>query len=57
MEKIITGKVRKNLCSIPGDALASVQTERGGAHASRSLRSYGAKTRREFLKQFGWSYG
>lgn len=53
----IKSRTRRNLCSIPPDALAEVQEARGGAHASRSLRSYGARTRREFLSQFGWSYG
>jgi predicted TIM-barrel fold metal-dependent hydrolase len=53
----IKRKTRNNLCSIPEDQLNSIQLARGGPHASRSLRSYGARTRREFLQQFGWSYG
>jgi len=53
----IKRRTRNNLCSIPEDDLSTVQAARGGAHASRTLRAYGARTRREFLKQFGWSYG
>lgn len=52
----IRGK-RAELCSIPEDQLMTTQTERGGAHGSRSLRTYGPQTRRDFLRQFGWSYG
>lgn len=40
-------------CSVPADALEQLQLEQGGMRAGRSLRVYGAKTRREFMSIFG----
>lgn len=40
-------------CSVPEDALEQLQVDQGGMRAGRSLRVYGAKTRREFMTIFG----
>ena len=40
-------------CSVPADALEQLQEDQGGLRAERSLRAYGAQTRREFLSIFG----
>lgn len=40
-------------CSVPADSLEQLQLEQGGLRAERSLRVYGAQTRREFLSIFG----
>jgi hypothetical protein len=39
-------------CTVPGDALQQLQQEQGGMRAERSLKVYGARTRREFLAIF-----
>lgn len=39
-------------CSVPLDALQQLQVAQGGFRAERSLRVYGARTRREFLRIF-----
>jgi predicted TIM-barrel fold metal-dependent hydrolase len=51
---------RTGLCTVPPDRLTQLQTAQGGFLANRSLRSYGPRTRREFLallqreaRQFG----
>jgi predicted TIM-barrel fold metal-dependent hydrolase len=36
-------------CAISADQLSAVQQEQGGVRAARSLRTYGPRTRREFL--------
>jgi predicted TIM-barrel fold metal-dependent hydrolase len=48
----IKKKDRKFLCTIPEDRLAQVQKAEG-FRATASLRTYGARTRREFLGLFG----
>lgn len=40
-------------CEVPSDALEQLQQDQGGFRAERSLRVYGAQTRREFLSIFG----
>ena len=50
-------KRRKKRCTIPEDAFAALQAEQGGPRAGRSLKVYGARSRREFLEMFGWTYG
>jgi len=40
-------------CSVPEDAIEQLQLDQGGLRAERSLRVYGARTRREFLSIFG----
>jgi uncharacterized protein len=40
---------RERRCSVPADRLVAIQTDQGGHRAGRSLRWYGAQTRREFL--------
>jgi hypothetical protein len=40
-------------CTVPADRLEELQQEQGGPRADRSLRVYGARTRREFLTMFG----
>lgn len=40
-------------CALPADLLEQVQQEQGGVRADRSLRVYGARTRRDFLSIFG----
>ncbi|HWP66922.1 MAG TPA: amidohydrolase family protein [Candidatus Limnocylindria bacterium] len=64
-------KARKNLCSIPEDAvgspsgafvdpddrIAALQRAVGGPYATRRLHVYGPQTRRDFIKRFGWKYG
>ena len=42
-------KKREDRCSIPPDALAAAQVAQGGHRAHRSLRWYGAQTRRELF--------
>jgi hypothetical protein len=37
------------LCSVPADRIGQTQTALGGFRADRSLRTYGPRTRREFL--------
>jgi hypothetical protein len=44
---------RNFLCTIPPDALAQTQEAQGGFRGSSTLRTYGARTRREFLAVFG----
>src|SRR6185369_7283800 len=44
---------RQPRCSVPADSLEQVQQQQGGFRADRSLRVYGARTRREFLSIFG----
>ncbi|MBM4269067.1 MAG: hypothetical protein FJ144_21080 [Deltaproteobacteria bacterium] len=44
---------RNPRCSVPADGLEKLQQEQGGFRADRSLRVYGARTRREFLSIFG----
>lgn len=46
-------RTRRPRCSVPSDALEQLQQEQGGLRADRSLRIYGARTRREFLSIFG----
>jgi hypothetical protein len=46
-------KKREPRCSIPPDALAAAQVAQGGHRAQRSLRWYGAQTRRELFAIFG----
>ena len=48
----IKKKDRKFLCTIPQDRLVQVQ-QAEGFRATASLRTYGARTRREFLGMFG----
>jgi len=43
----------RRLCTVPLDGLELVQQEQGGLRADRSLRVYGARTRREFMSIFG----
>lgn len=45
-------KPHADRCSIPLDALQQVQVAQGGARAGRSLRVFGAQTRREFFTRF-----
>jgi uncharacterized protein len=40
-------------CTVPLDGLELLQAEQGGMRADRSLRVYGARTRREFISIFG----
>jgi predicted TIM-barrel fold metal-dependent hydrolase len=40
---------RRGLCSIPPDRLGQLQMAQGGFRANRSLRTYGPRTRRDFL--------
>jgi predicted TIM-barrel fold metal-dependent hydrolase len=40
---------RRGLCSVPPDRLEQLQVAQGGFRANRSLRTYGPRTRREFL--------
>jgi len=40
---------RENLCSVPVDRIQQMQSALGGFRADRSLRTYGPRTRREFL--------
>jgi predicted TIM-barrel fold metal-dependent hydrolase len=42
-------KTREKRCTVPADRLAQMQVAQGGARAGRTLRWYGAQTRREFL--------
>jgi hypothetical protein len=44
---------RRRLCTIPEDQLNQLQQAQGGFRAGRSLRAYGARTRREFFAMFG----
>ena len=43
----------KDFARLPADRLQQVQQEQGGLRAARSLRVYGAQTRRQFFSQFG----
>jgi len=45
--------IGRRRCDLPADLLEQVQQEQGGVRADRSLRVYGARTRREFLSVFG----
>ncbi len=45
----VNKKVRKSLCTVPVDRLEQLQVAQGGFRADRSLRTYGPRTRREFL--------
>jgi len=54
--KLYKIKKRKKRCTIPEDTFAVAQRAQGGPRAGRSLRVYGAQSRREFLRKFGWSY-
>ncbi len=47
--KLYRIKPRAPRCTIPADQLAAAHEEQGGFRAGRSLRVYGARTRREFL--------
>jgi predicted TIM-barrel fold metal-dependent hydrolase len=47
--KLYGVKPKERRCSVPGDQIAALQEEQGGARAGRSLRIYGPQTRREFL--------
>jgi hypothetical protein len=49
----ITKRERSKLCTIPEDRLTQLQQAQGGFRAGRSLRAYGARTRREFFAMFG----
>jgi predicted TIM-barrel fold metal-dependent hydrolase len=40
---------RRGLCTVPPDRLEQLQVAQGGFRANRSLRTYGPRTRREFL--------
>jgi predicted TIM-barrel fold metal-dependent hydrolase len=40
---------RRQLCSVPADRIAQMQRAVGGFRADRSLRTYGPRSRREFL--------
>jgi predicted TIM-barrel fold metal-dependent hydrolase len=40
---------RERRCTVEGDRFAQAQAEQGGFRAGRSLRTYGLRTRREFL--------
>ena len=40
-------------CTVPADRLQQMQLAQGGPREGRSLRIYGAQTRREFLRIFG----
>jgi uncharacterized protein len=40
---------RRGLCSVPLDRLEQLQVAEGGFRANRSLRTYGPRTRREFI--------
>jgi hypothetical protein len=42
-------KPRAVRCAIQADQLSEVQAEQGGVRVARSLRTYGPRTRREFL--------
>src|SRR4030095_5847095 len=42
-------RTRRHRCTVPPDGLQLLQAEQGGMRADRSLRVYGARTRREFL--------
>jgi hypothetical protein len=44
---------RKFLCTISADRFSQVQEAKGGVRSSRSLRVYGAQSRREFFALFG----
>ena len=44
---------RERRCTIPEDQITQMQVAQGGFRAERSLRVYGARTRREFLRMFG----
>lgn len=46
-------RTRRPRCSVPTDALEQLQLDQGGLRAEKSLRVYGARTRREFLSIFG----
>jgi len=52
----IKRRTANHLCTIPPDQLSAAQVARGGPHQSRELKVYGARSRREFLRMFGWSY-
>jgi hypothetical protein len=43
---------RKFLCEVPADALTRAQADNGGFRAGRSMRVYGAQTRRDFFRMF-----
>ena len=47
--KLYGVKPRAELCKVPADRIAQMQTALGGFRADRSLRTYGPRTRREFL--------
>jgi hypothetical protein len=54
----IKKKVRKTLCTVPVDSLEQLKVAQGGFRANRSLRTYGPRTRREFLAlrlREGWA--
>ena len=46
-------KPKKNSCAIDPDKLQQLQIAQGGHRPGRSLRWYGAQTRREFIAKFG----
>ncbi len=48
---------REKRYTIPEDTFSAVQLAQGGPRAGRSLKVYGARSRREFLEMFGWNYG
>ena len=50
-------KRRRKRCTIPEDAFAAAQVAQGGPREGRSMKVYGARSRREFLEMFGWGYG
>ncbi|MDH3686937.1 MAG: amidohydrolase [Myxococcales bacterium] len=55
--KLYKIKKRKKRCTIPADTFAEAQLAQGGPREGRSLKVYGARSRREFLEMFGWGYG
>jgi len=44
---------KERRCSVPADRLQQLQVAQGGPREGRSLRIYGAQTRRDFLRLFG----
>ena len=54
--KLYKVKKRRKRCTIPDDTFAEAQLAQGGPREGRSLKVYGARSRREFLEIFGWGY-
>ncbi len=51
--KLYGVKPNQRRCTVPADELSALQIAQGGPREGRSLRIYGAQTRRDFLRIFG----